>query len=268
MKLSRRAFLEGSSALAVASCAAGTTFGRTLAAANSALTPSGTSGIPKMVIEDFSKKFDPAYLSNGLIGIRPGPNPLAKAMTCVSGFVFAHVPYQVESLSPAPYPLETDIVINQTSLLKRPDLLHFRRQSLDMACGELTTEMTLAPEGGPALEIEVLQFASRSTPSLLCQEIQINASSTAEVQLVSHIDSESVPGKVFMTDPPQRTKVDLVSGFVSGGNLSKLGIAVMVGAPDTQLIKQAPFRTETGVTRPSVLQAESGRRVRFQGCLP
>jgi hypothetical protein len=264
MRLSRRSFLEGSSAVVASSCMAGHAFNAVSQVVRSAAaSPSGTSAIPKMVVEDFSKKFDPAYLSNGLIGIRPGPNPLAKAMTCVSGFVFAHVPYQVESLSPAPFPLETDIVINQISLLKRPDLLHIRRQSLDMASGELTTEMTFTPSG-PPLEIEVLQFASRSTPSLLCQEIKINTLSGTEVQLVSHIDSESVPGKVFMTDPPQRTKVDLVSGFVSGGDLSKLGIAVMLGAPDTQLIKQDLFRTETGVTRTSVLKTETGRRVRFQ----
>ncbi|PYV79396.1 MAG: hypothetical protein DMG96_04285 [Acidobacteria bacterium] len=265
MKLSRRSFVEGSSALVASSCIAGHPFKAVSQVVRSAApSPSGTSAIPKIVVEDFSKKFDPAYLSNGLIGIRPGPNPLAKAMTCVSGFVFAHIPYQVESLSPAPYPLETDIVVNQSSLLKRPDLLHFRRQSLDMASGELITELTFAPENGPTLQIEVLQFASRSTPSLLCQEIQISTPSSAEVQCVSGIDSESVPGKIFMTDPPERTKVDLVSGFVSGGNLSKLGIAVMVGAPDTQLQRQEPFRTETGVTRTSVLKAESGRRVHFQ----
>jgi trehalose/maltose hydrolase-like predicted phosphorylase len=182
----------------------------------------------------------------------------------VSGFVFAHVPYQVESLSPAPYPLETDVIINQTSLLKRPDLLHFRRQSLDLASGELSTAVTFAPESGPTLEIEVVQFASRFTPSLLCQEIRITTSSSAEVQLVSRIDSESVPGRVFMADPPERTKVDLVSGFVSGGNLSKLGIAVMVGAPDTQLRRHDPAHTETGITRTFVLKAESGRNIRFQ----
>src|SRR5260370_5812981 len=55
----------------------------------SSALPLGSSGPPKMVVEDFSKVFDPAYLSNGLIGIRPGPNPLAAAQTCVSGFVFA-----------------------------------------------------------------------------------------------------------------------------------------------------------------------------------
>src|SRR5882724_9016034 len=121
-----------------------------------------SSAAPQFVVEDFSKVFDPAYLSNGLIGIRPGPNPLAKALTCVSGFVFAHIPYGVESLSPAPYPLETDIGVRGTRLLKRPDLVKIERQNLDTSTGELTTRMIFAPGTGKDLRlvIEVLQFAS------------------------------------------------------------------------------------------------------------
>src|SRR5438445_9770852 len=101
--------------------------------------PPASFGPPQFVVEDFSKVFDPAYLSNGLIGIRPGPNPLARAQTCVSGFVFAHIPYRVESLSPAPYPLATDIRVNEISLLRHPDLLKTERQRLDMQSGELLT---------------------------------------------------------------------------------------------------------------------------------
>src|SRR5258708_13027883 len=92
--------------------------------------PLSSSGPPKMVVEDFSKVFDPAYLSNGLIGIRPGPNPLASAQTCVSGFVFAHAAHWIESLSPAPYPLATDIRITELSLLRHPHLLKLHRQTL------------------------------------------------------------------------------------------------------------------------------------------
>src|SRR6266705_2970677 len=139
----------------------------------SSAQPTGSQGPPKMAIEDFSKVFDPAYLSNGLIGIRPGPNPLARAQTCVSGFVCAHTAHRVETLSPAPYPLETDARIRGISLLKHPDLVKIRRQTLDMSCGEFTTEMVFAPGNGTRLEMEVLQFASRSVPSLLCQEIRI-----------------------------------------------------------------------------------------------
>jgi len=218
-----------------------------------------------MVVEDFSKKFDPAYLSNGLIGIRPGPNPLAKTMTHVSGFVFAHIPYEVESLSPAPYPLETDIVINQTSLLKRADLLKTRRQSLDMASGELTTEMTFTPGNGLTLDIEVLQFASRSIPSLVCQEIRVNSSADAEIEFVLRIDSEAVPGHVQMTNAPERTNnVDLVSSFVAEGSLSKLGVALMAVIPDGLVQRRDRFRTETGMTRAFALKAGGGRTVRLQ----
>src|SRR5215470_4290993 len=123
MKLSRRYFLQGSSALALSSLSGIVASGPHIF---SSLISTAETGIPKMVVDNFSKKFDPAYLSNGLIGIRPGPNPLVDAMTYVSGYVSAEVPYEVESLSPAPYPFETDLVINEISLLKRPDLLQVK----------------------------------------------------------------------------------------------------------------------------------------------
>src|SRR5258707_1366781 len=132
-----------------------------------------SSGLPHFPADNSSKVFDPAYLSNGLIGIRPGPNPLANAPTCVSGFVFAHIPYGMQSLSPAPYPLETDISIRGTRLLKRPDLVKIERQNLDTSTGELTTRMVFAPGKDLRLDIEVLQFAPRSLPSLICQEIRL-----------------------------------------------------------------------------------------------
>src|SRR5215469_1909505 len=128
------------------------------------------SGPPKFLVEDFSRVFDPAYLSNGLIGIRPGANPLARAQTCVSGFDFEHPAHKVECLSPAPYPLETDIRAGRVSLLKRKDLVKVQRQTLDTSCGELITQLEFAPDNGVRLALEVLQFVSRSVPSLVCQQ--------------------------------------------------------------------------------------------------
>src|SRR5258708_13158125 len=65
-----------------------------------------SSGLPHFTADNFSKVFDPAYLSNGLIGIRPGPNPLANPPTCVRAFAFPHIPSWTQSLSPAPSPLD------------------------------------------------------------------------------------------------------------------------------------------------------------------
>src|SRR5437764_431343 len=47
----------------------------------------GLAGIPKMVVEDFSKELDPAYLRNGMIENRPGSNPIEVARSQVGGLV-------------------------------------------------------------------------------------------------------------------------------------------------------------------------------------
>jgi len=265
MKLSRRALGKRCMAmLAVSAVPPGIRDALEKTAFSAASQQQNSSGPPKFVVEDFSKVFDPAYLSNGLIGIRPGPNPLARAQTCVSGFVFAHPTHWVESLSPAPYPLETDIRVEGISLLKHPDLLKIQRQALDMSCGELSSELVFTPRNGARLNIEVLQFASRSVPSLLCQEIRLTSSADTEIEIVASIDGQDVPARTYLTQPPERTQIDLVSGFESEGRLCKLGVALWVLEPDVPVQKQETSLTATGSTRTYTLKVKSGQLVRFR----
>ncbi|MGH9377618.1 MAG: hypothetical protein ACRD1I_02345 [Terriglobia bacterium] len=263
MRISRRSFAKQSAALVGASLIPPAVAQSAPAEAQGTASTTQPSGIPKFVVTDFSRRFDPAYLSNGLIGIRPGPNPIARALAVVSGFVYAHIPYRMESLSPALYPLETDIRVNQISLLEHPDLLTVKRQELDMATGELLTEMVFA-SGGPSLTIEVLQFASRSIPSLVCQEIRIVPSADAELELVALISNEDIPGRVYTSSAPDRTDIDLVTGFESHGGLSKLGAAITVLTPDGLIRKEAPLGAPEGVTRSYFLHAWQGQAVRLQ----
>src|SRR5215472_12473716 len=117
MNLSRRSFVRSSAAaLAGVWIPTRSISPWALRAHSSSSAAAAPSGLPVMAVEDFSKVFDPAYLSNGLIGIRPGPNPLALGRAFVSGFVFSDVPHEVEAISPAPYPLGTDIRIRDISL--------------------------------------------------------------------------------------------------------------------------------------------------------
>lgn len=264
MRITRRSFAKQSAALVGASLIPPAAALENSDAPQAAASQSdNTAGIPKFTVTDFSRRLDPAYLSNGLIGIRPGPNPLARALTVVSGFVYAHIPYRMESLSPALDPLETDIRVNQVSLLAHPDLLEIKRQTLDMATGELLTEMAFA-SGGPSLSIEVLQFASRSIPSLLCQEIRIVPSADAELEIVAKISREDVPGRVYVTSIPDRTEIDLVTGFESHGGLSKLGAAITVLTPDGLARRDPPLGAPEGVTRSYFLNAKQGRPMRLQ----
>jgi len=222
------------------------------------------STLPKFVVEDFSRVFDPAYLSNGLIGIRPGPNPLARAQTCVSGFDFEHPAHKVECLSPAPYPLETDIRVGRANLLRRKDLVKIKHQTLDTGCGELITQLEFAPDSGVRLALEVLQFASRSVPSLVCQQISVTASADTEIEFMPLIEDRPVPGRTYLSQAPERTQIDLVLGMESAGNLSKLGIALWIVTPDGPAQKQEISRMESGLARTCLLRPRAGQTVRFQ----
>lgn len=215
-----------------------------------------------MVAQDFTRHFDPAYLSNGLIGIRPGPNPLAQTPTAVSGFVDRYIPYEMQALSPAPYPLMTDLVLNGLSLLQRPDLVSLRRQSLDIATGELLTQMIFVP--GPArFELEVLQFASRSVPALLCQQVRITPASNVSASIVAQIGTRGVPGTVSQDRPPEQTAIDLAIGFRSQGGLAEIGAAVMV-LPEPGIEKTDQLlSTDEGVTRFYRLNGKGGQTCHF-----
>lgn len=217
-----------------------------------------------MSVTDFSKQYEPAYLANGLIGIRPGANPLAKAPTEVSGFVYTQIPGGMEAISPAPYPLETDITIGTVHALENPDTIKTTRQTLDMSTGELTTDFTFAPGTGVSLDVEVVQFASRSVPSLLCQEIKLTASADTEVTLTPSIGTEGTVTIPYRTDAPWGAAIALVGGFESNGDRSKLGVALQVETPDGRARALEPIATDTALTRSYILHLKSNEPFRFR----
>jgi protein-glucosylgalactosylhydroxylysine glucosidase len=263
MKLSRRSLGKDCLAVLAASAIPREMWGvRKLGSGFSSLQSVAAGGPPKFVVEDFSKVFDPAYLSDGLIGIRPGPNPLARAQTCVSGFDYEHPAHKVEGLSPAPYPLETDIRVGHMSLLKRADLVKIQRQTLDTSCGELLTQLEFIPESGVRLVVEVLQFTSRSVPSLVCQQIQVIPSVDTAIEIITRVEDSAVPGRTYLSQVPERTQIDLVLGMESAGNVSKLGIALWSVSPDGPLQKEEI--SESGVARTYLLKARAGQAIRFQ----
>jgi trehalose/maltose hydrolase-like predicted phosphorylase len=140
---------------------------------------------------------------------------------------------QFEQFSPAPYPLGTDIRVNGVSLREMPEAVTVERQSLSMERGELTTNMLFQPSKDLSLHVEVLQFASRSVPCLVCQQIAIRPNGDAAIGIITHIDIKDVP----VTEYAERTReitggwyshdpVDQVKAFQTGR--SRLGVALSV----------------------------------------
>lgn len=183
--------------------------------------------LPVLGRQGESPGVDPAYLSNGLLGIRPGRIPIAPAPACVAGFVYRRPEYRVECLSPAPYPLTTDIRINGIHLLENLHRTRLASQKLDMSSGELTTEFTFDGGNEVRAAVQVRQIAPRSVPSLLLQRIELRLSASAPIEISPRIAATDVPGTVLSEEAPYRTSgVDCSMLFQSLGHLSQLGIAV------------------------------------------
>jgi hypothetical protein len=105
----------------------------------------------------------PAYVSNGLIGLRVRDIPLLAGMALVSGFAGEHSERRVEAAATAPYPLAGDLAVNGVWM---SDVFHQTcdlEQTYDFSAGELMSHFTLKASG-VAITCEVLTFASREDP--------------------------------------------------------------------------------------------------------
>ena len=101
----------------------------------------------KHTITSYEGGYTPANITNGLVGLQIGANPLLNGKCLVNGYFAMHEYEGVESYDFAPYPLAGDIYLGNVTMSQRPDLVRFRRQSYDFACGEFTTEMDFVVNG-------------------------------------------------------------------------------------------------------------------------
>jgi hypothetical protein len=96
---------------------------------------------PKLVSSHGEKEL-PAYVSNGLIGLRVRDIPLHAGMALVSGFAGEHLERRVEAAATAPYPLAGDLAVNGVWML---DMFHQTcdlEQTYDFSAGELMRHFT------------------------------------------------------------------------------------------------------------------------------
>ena len=112
----------------------------------------------------------PAYVSNGLIGLRVRDVPLTAGMAVVSGFAGEHPERRIEAIAAAPYPLAGDLAVNAVWLSDQPHQVQDLEQSYDFATGELVSRFSYV-SSGVTVACEILTFASREDPTLVCQEV-------------------------------------------------------------------------------------------------
>lgn len=168
----------------------------------------------------------PAYLSNGLIGLRIERAPLFGGSAIVSGYDGLSPVDGVESFSQAPYPLYGDVRVGSSwiSRLSGGTLETCRH---DFATGELTTRWRYEVEGATVV-VEDVAFCSRSLPTLVIHEIAVTVDRAVRLAVRAGVDPSRAPGRRLdgaAVREESEDKVDARILWESLGALSRCGIA-------------------------------------------
>jgi trehalose/maltose hydrolase-like predicted phosphorylase len=208
----------------------------------------------------------PAYVSNGLIGLRVRCQPLQAGMALVSGYVGEDPERRIEAAAPAPFPLAGDIAIDGVWLSDLGYQVGELEQAYDFATGELTSRFVFTARDR-RLECSVLTFASREDPTLVCQEIALKVDGASDLQIRAGVATAGVLGRGlrFLRDTPGETarSVDGALLWEAAGGVSRLGLAYVTelsggAVADVEAIRPAldglgltstyGFRARTGAT--------------------
>ncbi len=177
----------------------------------------------------------PAYVSNGVIGMRVRDVPISPGMTLISGYTGEHPERKIEAAAVAPYPLAADIALDGVWLSDHPHRARDLEQVYDFASGELTTRFVFEASGKTA-SVEVVTFCSRAEPTLACQQISVTVDRACDLGLRAVIDAAGVDGRAVRvtrnTPGENEPAVDGALLWESAGGLSTCGVALATELPE------------------------------------
>lgn len=209
----------------------------------------------------------PAYISNGLIGLRVRENPFRAGMCLVSGFSGEHHERRVEAAAAAPYPLAAELSVEGVRMGDQPECVRLIDQAYDFSCGELTSRIAFET-CGVRIEAEVVSFCSRSHPSVVCQETRLTADKACEIIWRGHIDPGGVRGKLarrrIETPGESTADGDGVLLWASEGDLNTCGMALLTEAPPRAERTQEPWDEHGPLGAAYRLKLTPGEAARFR----
>jgi hypothetical protein len=148
---------------------------------------------PDLVTDATTADQLPAYVSNGVIGLRVRDVPTRVGMATLSGLEGEHPSARVACVPPAPYPVAADVKVDSTWISEQWQHVHATAQRYDFATGELHSEFDYSYDGVD-VHVTVLTFCSRSQPSLAAQEVTVAPSAACEITVAAGIDPTGIPG--------------------------------------------------------------------------
>jgi protein-glucosylgalactosylhydroxylysine glucosidase len=210
----------------------------------------------------------PAYLSNGVIGLRLLDPPLLGGVAAVSGLAEVHPLTQVEGTGRAPYPVAGDLRVGGVRLSEFPGQVSDAEQRYDFACGELTSRFRFTGSGTTA-DVEVVTFCSRTHPSIAAQRVEVTVDRRGELEVSARVDTNEVPGRVLSryNRAPADDRGKVVGGlhWETNGGVMRLGVAVATTFSDDDAeILAADRDTDARVVITHRCTARARRRYRME----
>jgi protein-glucosylgalactosylhydroxylysine glucosidase len=200
----------------------------------------------------------PAYVANGLLGLRVRPMALRAGMALISGYSGEHPVRRVEAAANAPYPVAADLQLGGAWLSDADAAISDLEQGYDFASGELTSRFRVTL-GGRSAAVEVLTFCSRRDPTLACQQVTLIADQAGEIGLRAIVDARGADGRLLRetreTPGEPEPAVDGALLWQSGGALSSCGLAYVASIDGAELRSD----TRPAYQRGQFLSAFAGR---------
>ncbi len=210
----------------------------------------------------------PAYLSNGVIGLRVREIPLRNGAVVVNGLAGDDPVARVQCAPYAPYPLGGNIRLGHVWLSDLPRCARFIEQRYDFSCGELHSRFAFTVEGITA-HVEVLTLCCRSEPCLILQETRVTVNEACEVTLEARVDPDEIAGRWrerwTQTPGTQTPAVDGALLWEPYGGLSTCGVAyVTTFEEDTRAERAIAEGEERPLATRYTFRAAPGRSCRLR----
>jgi trehalose/maltose hydrolase-like predicted phosphorylase len=205
-------------------------------------------------ITAYRPEYLPAYLSNGMLGLRAGRIPFVDGLCMVDGLVERDPVEDGEGFARGPYPLWGDIEVDGHALTWHREQARLVEQAYDFATGELRTRLSFRP-GSVEVRVEDLAYCSRVLPTLAVHEVRVEVDADCELVLSGGLNPTGISGQWVsrrtQTPGSDTPAVDGLMEWRTSGGLSTCGAAYVTAFEGAQPVarqvddvdQRAPLRT-------------------------
>jgi hypothetical protein len=170
----------------------------------------------------------PPYVSNGVVGLRVPTVPWFDSYAVLNGAAGIHPDASIESVPRVPSPLGGDLSLDGVWMSEARHLVRPIEQRYDFGCGELTSTYVFGVDDVHA-RVTVLTFASRTQPTVVCQQSVVELDRAADVEIRATVSPGGIPGEIVRREQgvpgSGDTVVDGTMRWCPAGELSFVGLA-------------------------------------------